>query len=161
MTAVKNHAALPILQKLVAAGANPTQCNKGGKSSSDLAADEREIDVLRFLDIDHSHAVLLRDHDISTGSPFVRSWGGDDDMEGLELKADGSGMFGSMFACNVAWKQSGDFASLEFAPMKGSWPTGVTLKGTAHVSQDGKNLKLEMVKTGSPAWTEELSRTHE
>ena len=115
MSVVEDHAALPILQKLVAAGANPTQRNKAGKSSADLAADEKEIDVLRFLDVDHSHAVLLRDHDIPAGSPFVGSWGSDDDMEVLELKTDGSGMYASMFGCNVAWKQSGDNASLELA----------------------------------------------
>lgn len=161
MTAVKDHAALPILQKLVAAGANPTQRNKAGNSSADLAADEKEIDVLRFLDVDHSHAALLSDHDIPAGSPFVGSWGSGDDMEGLELKTDGSGTFASMFACNVAWKQSGDVASLELVPMKGNWPNGTALKGTAHVTPDGKKLKLELVKTGSPAWTEELSRTHE
>jgi len=161
ITAVKDHAALPILQTLVAVGANPTQRNKAGKSSADLAADEKEIDVLRFLDVDHSHAAFLDDHDIPAGSPFVGSWGRGDDMEGLELKTDGSGVYASMLACNVAWKQSGDVASLELVPMKGNLPNGTTLKGTARVTSDGKKLKLELVKTGSPAWTVELSRTHE
>jgi hypothetical protein len=158
MTVVQNHAALPIIQKLVAAGARPTQRNKAGKSSADLAAAAGEIDVLRFLDVDHSHAALLRDHDIPADSPFVGSWSDGDDM-GLELKADGSGMYASMLACNVAWRQTGDAATLELVPMKGSFPGGVTLKGTAHM--DGKKLKVELVKTGSPAWTEELSRTRD
>jgi hypothetical protein len=161
MLAVKDHAALPILQKLVAAGANPALRNKAGKSSADLAADEKEIDVLRFLDVDHSHAALLRDNEIPAGSPFVGSWSGNDDMQGLELKADGSGMYASMAPCNVAWKQSGDVADLELVPIKGSWPNGATLKGTAHITPDGETLKLELVKTGSPARTEELSRTHQ
>jgi len=159
MRMVEDHVALPVLEKLVAAGANPTLRNKAGKSSADLAADAREIDVLRLLDVDHSHASLLRDHEIPAGSPFIGSWSGNDDMEGLELKADGSGIFGSMGgAFNVAWKQTGDIASLELAPMKGKLPNSTTLTGTARVTPDG-NLKLEWIKSGSSASTEELSRT--
>ena len=159
MRMVEDHVALPVLEKMVAAGANPTLRNKSGKSSADLAADAKEMDVLRFLDVDHSHAALLRDHEIPTGSPFIGNWTGNDDMEGLELKADGAGMFGSMGgAYNVAWKQAGDTASLELVPMKGNLPNGTTLTGTARITPAG-NLKLQFVKTGSPAWTDELSRT--
>jgi len=159
MEMVEDHVALPVLEKMVEAGANPKLRNKAGKSSADLAADANEINVLRFLDVDHSHAALLRDHEIPTGSPFVGSWSRNDDMEGLELKADGSGMFGSMGgAYNVAWKQSGDTASLEMVPTKGKLPAGTTLTGTARITPSG-NLKLDFVKTGSPAWTDELSRT--
>jgi hypothetical protein len=160
MEMVEDHVALPVLEKMVAAGANPTLRNKAGKSSADLAADAKEMDVLRYLDVDHSHAVLLREHEIPVDSHFVGDWSGDDDMQGLEMKADGSGFYASMAPFKVAWKQSGDVASLELVPMKGSLPTGTTLKGTAHLTPDGKILKLELIKTGSPTWTEELSRTH-
>jgi len=159
MEMVEDHVALPVLEKMVAAGANPVLRNKAGKSSADLAADAKEMDVLRYLDVDHSHAALLLDHEIPAGSPFVGNWSGNDDMEGVELKADGSGMFGSMGgAYNVAWKQSGDTASLEMVPMIGNLPTGTTITGTARITAAG-NLKLEFVKTGSPAWSDELSRT--
>lgn len=158
MTAVEGRAALPVLQKLVSAGANPTQRNKAGKSPADVAADKELIDVLRFLYVDHSHAALLHDHEIPSGSPFVGSWGANDGMGALELKSDGSGMYASMFACNLAWKQSGDTASLDLIPMRGSWPNGVTLKGTAHLSSDGKKMELQLAKTGSTASVVELSK---
>lgn len=159
MAAVKFHVSIPVLQKLLDAGAHPAQRDKLGKSATDLAIDEKEIDVARVLDTDHSHSSLLHEHDIPAGSPFIGSWN-NGDYEYLELKTDGSGISASMFGCNVAWKQSADVANLEFMPMKGNWPNGVTLKGTAHVTTDGKTLKVELIKTGSPGWTEELSRSH-
>ena len=158
MRMVEDHVAVPVLEKLLAAGANPKLRNKAGKSSTDMAADAKQIDALLLLDVDHSYAALLRDHEIPAGSPFVGSWSGNDDMQGLELKADGSGMYASMAPCKVAWKQTGDVANLELIPWMRNWPNGTSLKGIAHVMPNGE-LKLELVKTGNPAWTVELSRT--
>jgi ankyrin repeat protein len=102
-TSGNNEAALA----LIAAGADSAKKDPSGKTAADIAADHRNISLLRQLDRDGSHAALLTEFKPTVNDPIIGTWVCDLPRGiQLTLDADGGGRTTLTGGSPVAWKRS-------------------------------------------------------
>ena len=139
--AVDAHFSPKLIQALLSAGADPYRKDKNGKSAVDLAADTRQLSILRLLDTRHHYENLLNGYAVAANSPLVGTWTAGDD-EGLTLAADGTGNFvDTMFVSKVTWKEAGGIAHIEFHSIA---DPDTSLTGNAKLTVDKSTLALEI-----------------
>jgi ankyrin repeat protein len=120
-TSGNNEAALA----LVAAGADLEKSLPSGKTAADIAADARNISLLRQLDRDGRHATLLAEFMPPANDPVIGTWVCDQPHEmQLTFAADGGGRASLTGGNPIAWKH-GDWGdtiviSVPTNPLSGS-----------------------------------------
>jgi ankyrin repeat protein len=139
--AVEAHFSPKLIQALFSVGADPYLEDKDGKSAVDLAADSRQIPIVRLLDTRHQEDSLLKAYDVPANSPLIGTWTAGDD-EGLTLAADGTGNFvDTMFVSKVTWKEADGVAHIEFHSIT---DPNTRLTGNAKLGADKSSLSLEI-----------------
>lgn len=117
-------------------GFDPSLTNRNGKTAADIAAENRDIDTLRVLDVPGKYNALLSAFIPATNSPFIGRWSSEKDnprMVAIELAADGRAVL--PFASDdysVYWSQVREKAELYFPPNQDGSPAygSVTLRHT-------------------------------
>jgi hypothetical protein len=146
--AVEAHFSTKLIQAMLVAGADPNKKDATGKSAADIAADTRQLAVLRLLDTRHSYADLLKGYEIPVNSPLVGTWTAGDDMY-LTLSADGTGNLASMFASLLTWQENQGVAEIEFHPLQARDPN-LHMTGSAKLGADKDTLLLTINGPGAP-----------